>query len=459
MCCTTPASRYEVGEGSAAAATRLIGPAIAREDPYRFVDMVDAAIGDPMSRESDDGITDTWDDLVGTIQDIAPTTLEGVNRRVTELSTTFDQETKILYGMMEDAQDDRTLLRGRVNILFRDRLFHHHTSVLMEQEARLSRAAWAQSMARTTEREAADRRRQEQLVQTLTLLKSCQTQLTAALRRIDTLEARGPAPPEAPKEAGLGHNLFSVGQFCDGDLEVAFCSKTSYVQNLEGDNLLTGDRESNLYTIPISDMAASSPVCLMSKATLTKSWLWHRRLSHLNFGTINDLTRLDLVDGLPKFKYGKDHLCSACERGKSKKASYPLKLVPSDHSKLELLHMDLCGPMRVASINGKKMSRDAIVIHRLSKDESEILSLQHEMSIEECSTEESRCYRYTLDVQRRSRDAIVVHEMFIKGSRCYMRWSTDESRCYCYTLDGQQMSRDAIVLHEMFSGGVEMLSL
>ncbi|GJR76683.1 retrovirus-related pol polyprotein from transposon TNT 1-94 [Tanacetum coccineum] len=150
---------------------------------------------------------------------------------------------------------------------------------------------------------------------------------------------------------GLGHNLFSVGQFCDGDLEVAFRSKTCYVRNLEGDDLLTGDRESNLYTISISDMAASSPVCLMSKATSTKSWLWHRRLSHLNFGTINDLTRLDLVDGLPKFKYGKDHLC---ERGKSKKDSHPLKLVPSDHSKLELLHMDLCGPMRVASINGKK---------------------------------------------------------------------------------------------------------
>nr|GFC13433.1 integrase, catalytic region, zinc finger, CCHC-type, peptidase aspartic, catalytic [Tanacetum cinerariifolium] len=58
---------------------------------------------------------------------------------------------------------------------------------------------------------------------------------------------------------GLGHNLFSVGQFCDGDLEVAFCSKTCYVRNLEGDDLLTGGRESNLYTIFISDMAASSP--------------------------------------------------------------------------------------------------------------------------------------------------------------------------------------------------------
>nr|GEW14070.1 hypothetical protein [Tanacetum cinerariifolium] len=122
----------------------------------------------------------------------------------------------------------------------------------------------------------------------------------------------------------------------------------------DGDDLLTGGRKSNLDTIYVSDMAASLPVCLMSKATSTKSWLWHHRLSHLNFGTINDLTRIDLVIVLPKLKYKKDHLCSACERGKSKKASHPPKLVPSDNSKLELLLMDLCRLMRVASINGKK---------------------------------------------------------------------------------------------------------
>ncbi|GJU60964.1 putative ribonuclease H-like domain-containing protein [Tanacetum coccineum] len=152
----------------------------------------------------------------------------------------------------------------------------------------------------------------------------------------------------------LGHNLFSVGQFCDEDLEVSFRSNTCYVWNLEGDDLLTGSRDSNLYTIFISKMAASSLVCLMSRATSTKSWLWHRRLSHLNFGTINQLTSHDLVDGLPKFKYHKNHLCLACEQGKSKKASLPPKLVPSTESKLKLLHMDLYGPMRVASINGKK---------------------------------------------------------------------------------------------------------
>nr|GEU40237.1 ribonuclease H-like domain-containing protein [Tanacetum cinerariifolium] len=102
------------------------------------------------------------------------------------------------------------------------------------------------------------------------------------------------------------------------------------------------------------DKNASSLVCFMSKATSIKSWLWHRRLSHLNFGSINQLTSKDLVDRISKFKYNKEHLCSACEQGKGKKATFPSKLVPSTNSKLELLHVDLCGPMWVESINGKK---------------------------------------------------------------------------------------------------------
>ncbi|GKB28593.1 retrovirus-related pol polyprotein from transposon TNT 1-94 [Tanacetum coccineum] len=134
---------------------------------------------------------------------------------------------------------------------------------------------------------------------------------------------------------GLGHNHFLVGQFCGKDLEVAFRSNTCYVRNLEGDDLLTSSRESNLYTISFSELAASSLVCLMSKATSIKSWLWHRRLSHLNYSTINHLIKDDLVDGLLKFEYNKDHLCSACEQGKTKKASFPSKLVPSIESKLE----------------------------------------------------------------------------------------------------------------------------
>nr|GEW14149.1 putative ribonuclease H-like domain-containing protein [Tanacetum cinerariifolium] len=91
----------------------------------------------------------------------------------------------------------------------------------------------------------------------------------------------------------------------------------------------------------------------MVSATPTKSWLWHQRLSHLNFDTINDLAKNDLVSGLPKFKYAKEQLFPSCEQGQSKKASHPVKPVSNSKQRLHLLHMDLCGPMRVESINGK----------------------------------------------------------------------------------------------------------
>ncbi|GJY96424.1 retrovirus-related pol polyprotein from transposon TNT 1-94 [Tanacetum coccineum] len=121
---------------------------------------------------------------------------------------------------------------------------------------------------------------------------------------------------------GLRHNLFSVGQFCDSYLEVAFRKHTCFVCNLE--------------------------------ASKTKSWLWHRRLSHMNFGAINHLAKNGLVRGLPKLKFEKDHLCSACVMGKSKKQSHKPKSEDTNQEKLYLFHMDLCGPMRVSSINGKK---------------------------------------------------------------------------------------------------------
>ncbi|GJS88708.1 retrovirus-related pol polyprotein from transposon TNT 1-94 [Tanacetum coccineum] len=153
---------------------------------------------------------------------------------------------------------------------------------------------------------------------------------------------------------GLGHNLFSVGQFCDSNLEVAFRQHTCFIRNLEGVDLLTGSRGDNLYTLSLGNMMASSPICLLSKASKTKSWLWHRRLSHLNFGSINHLARHGLVRGLPKLKFEKDHLCSACALGKSSKKPHKPKSEDTNQEKLYLLHMDLCGPMRVASVSGKK---------------------------------------------------------------------------------------------------------
>ncbi|GJX26317.1 retrovirus-related pol polyprotein from transposon TNT 1-94 [Tanacetum coccineum] len=153
---------------------------------------------------------------------------------------------------------------------------------------------------------------------------------------------------------GLGHNLFSVRQFCDSDLEVAFRKHSCYVRDTDGVELIKGSRGSNLYTISVEDMMKSSPICLLSKASKNKSWLWHRRLNHLNFGTINDLARKDLVRGLPRLKFEKDHLCSACQLGKSKKHTHKPKTENTNLEVLNTLHMDLCGPMRVQTINGKK---------------------------------------------------------------------------------------------------------
>ncbi|GKB55124.1 retrovirus-related pol polyprotein from transposon TNT 1-94 [Tanacetum coccineum] len=92
----------------------------------------------------------------------------------------------------------------------------------------------------------------------------------------------------------------------------------------------------------------------MAKASSSQAWLWHRRLSHLNFDTINLLSKNDIVNILPKLKFVKDHLCSSCELGKAKRKSFHTKTTPSSKRLLQLLHIDLWGPMRVESINGKK---------------------------------------------------------------------------------------------------------
>ncbi|GJR51664.1 retrovirus-related pol polyprotein from transposon TNT 1-94 [Tanacetum coccineum] len=153
---------------------------------------------------------------------------------------------------------------------------------------------------------------------------------------------------------GLNHNLFSVGQFCDADLEVAFRKSTCYIRDLKGNDLLTGSRGTYLYSITLQDTSTPNPIFLMAKATLSQAWLWHRRLSHLNFDTINLLSKNNIVTGLPKLKFVKDHLCSSCELGKAKRKSFHTKTIPSSKRRLQLLHMDLCGPMWVESINGKK---------------------------------------------------------------------------------------------------------
>nr|GEW42328.1 hypothetical protein [Tanacetum cinerariifolium] len=145
---TTPALGFEIEESFAAGAARQPGPT--KSDLRRY-----------MVEHAGYGITDTWDEIVNTLMEIAPTTLEGVNERVTELDTTVKQRTDEFDIHFEEAQDDRALLRARVNTLFRDRPDHRHTAILMDSKA-----------------------------------------MYVPLGRIEILEARDPKPQEGPAEAG-----------------------------------------------------------------------------------------------------------------------------------------------------------------------------------------------------------------------------------------------------------------
>ncbi|GJY06404.1 retrovirus-related pol polyprotein from transposon TNT 1-94 [Tanacetum coccineum] len=153
---------------------------------------------------------------------------------------------------------------------------------------------------------------------------------------------------------GLNHNLFFVGQLCDADLEVPFRKSTCYIRDLKGNDLLTGSRGTDLYSITLQNTTTPNPICLIAKETSSQAWLWHCRLSHLNFDTINLLSKNNIVTGLLKLKFVEDHLCSSCELGKAKRKSFHTKTTSSSKRQLQFLHMDLCGPMRVESINGKK---------------------------------------------------------------------------------------------------------
>nr|GEV78457.1 hypothetical protein [Tanacetum cinerariifolium] len=145
--------------------------------------------------------------------------------------------------------------------------------------------------------------------------------------------------------------ILGYGDLVQGAVTI---KRVYYVEGLNHNLFSVGSRGTDLYSIKLQDTNSPNPICLMAKATSSQAWLWHRSLSHLNFDTINLLSKNDIVVGLPKLKFVKDHLCFSCELGKAKRKSFHTKLTPSSTRQLQLLHMDLCGPMRVASINGKK---------------------------------------------------------------------------------------------------------
>ncbi|GJW64709.1 putative ribonuclease H-like domain-containing protein [Tanacetum coccineum] len=183
----------------------------------------------------------------------------------------------------------------------------------------------------------------------------------------------------------LKFNLFSVSQMCDKKNSVLFtdteCLILSPSFKLLDENqvVLRAPRQNGVYSLDLKNIVPSGGItCLYANATTDESKLWHRRLGHVNFKNINKLVKGHLVRGLPSKVFVNDHTCVACKKGKQHKASCKAKLERTIRKPLELLHMDLFGPVSVESINKKKyclvvtddFSRFSWVFFLATKDET-----------------------------------------------------------------------------------------
>ncbi|GJV02044.1 putative ribonuclease H-like domain-containing protein [Tanacetum coccineum] len=158
----------------------------------------------------------------------------------------------------------------------------------------------------------------------------------------------------------LKFNLFSISQICDKKNSVLFTKTECLVLSPdfklldESQVLLKVPRQNNMYSFDLKNVVPSGGLtCLFAKATIDESNLWHRRLGHINFKTMNKLVRGNLVRGLLSKLFENDHTCVACQNGKQHKASYKTKFVSSINQPLQMLHMDLFGPTSIRSINHK----------------------------------------------------------------------------------------------------------
>ncbi|GJV99254.1 uncharacterized mitochondrial protein-like protein [Tanacetum coccineum] len=188
---------------------------------------------------------------------------------------------------------------------------------------------------------------------------------------------------------------------------IALWKSTFYIRDLKGNDLLTSSRGSDLYSITLQDTFTPNLICLMAKATSSQAWLWHRRLSHLNFNTINLLSKYDIVTGLPKLKFVKDHLCSSCDLVKAKHKSFKTKTTPSSKRRLQILHMDLCGPMRVESFNVVSNSFDVTTADAFDKRQQQLDSTSSTSTLATIVTADGN---FDEDIRRSKPYALVFYD-------------------------------------------------
>nr|XP_016454258.1 PREDICTED: uncharacterized protein LOC107778502 [Nicotiana tabacum] len=173
----------------------------------------------------------------------------------------------------------------------------------------------------------------------------------------------------------LSYNLLGISQLYNDDYEVRFKKHGWFIEDESGKVILSGNRDRNIYTISNVDNL-DNQICLASM--IDDPWVWHRKLGHASMHTIQKLPKNDLLIGLPKLDFSNDQFCDACQLGKQTCSSFNIKNIVSTTKPLQLMHMDLFGPTRTASIGGRKyvfvilddFSHFAWVIFLSHKDEA-----------------------------------------------------------------------------------------
>nr|GEY70785.1 retrovirus-related Pol polyprotein from transposon TNT 1-94 [Tanacetum cinerariifolium] len=152
----------------------------------------------------------------------------------------------------------------------------------------------------------------------------------------------------------LKHNLISINRLCDANFNVLFTKTQGTIFNEKDKVVLIAPRRRDVYVIDMSSYNTDSNACFYAKASPSINWLWYTRLSHLNVKNINNLSKYNLVSGLPSLTFSKDKNCSAYEKEKHHRATFKTKMSFSIKKCLHILHMDLFGPIKPQTISHNK---------------------------------------------------------------------------------------------------------
>ncbi|GJV69162.1 retrovirus-related pol polyprotein from transposon TNT 1-94 [Tanacetum coccineum] len=248
---------------------------------------------------------------------------------------------------------------------------------------------------------------------------------------------------------GLKYNLVSISQLCDATYIVQFDKKRGTIFNSNKEIVMISPRVRDVYVLDMTSSEQAS--CFFAKDTKNLNWLWHKRLAHLNFKTINKLAKQNLVIGLPSLVYSKNKPCSSWEKGKHHRSSFKTKQTSSIKKCLHLLHMDLFGPVTPRFINHEKYT--FVIVDEYSRN-SILMNFCDEKGISQnfsspCTPEQNGV------AERKNRTLIEAARTMLSGCFFSKQYLAEAVAIACYTQNWSTIvKRHLKTPYEIFSGRI-----